>query len=120
MKLMVDFHEDNTAVTITFSSEPIVSVTLDTEQVDELLFNLGKCRSRMAPEVPERLPPDAELICQETTDTRIQKNDRNEVIISIRDLRYGWLHYSLGEEGAQLLASALTDFPPDPDDHIPF
>jgi hypothetical protein len=93
---------DHKSVTVTFPTNPPVSLTLDAAGVEDMLRNLGEFRSEMKPEISAEYPAGRiDAIRDPMWMTRLDPL-QGDSIVHIRDLRYGWLHYVLpaGDAGA--------------------
>jgi hypothetical protein len=100
---------DGRHVTLTMPATPPVRATFDTDTVGMILKNLGEFRGQMTPAIqPERWPggqkadtiPDPAWYVE-------QDAERGDIVLHIRDPRFGWLHYAIPRATAQQLAVLL-------------
>jgi hypothetical protein len=101
--------EDRKTITITFSAEPPISLKLNTEEVDGLLGRLGALRSHMLPEHSYFDPrgKTAKAIVNPRFATETERLNE-DIILHIRDPRYGTLTYMLPRENAASLGRSLV------------
>jgi hypothetical protein len=100
---------DDGTVTLKLPTTPPVALILRTEDIDSLLENLGKFRSLMEPPVPINYVPAATV--QAIPDPAWYSYPEAMVgnsVISVRDPRFGWLHYVLARENAKKLGELLV------------
>jgi hypothetical protein len=108
--------DDLKTVTVTFPTEPPVSLTLDVAAIEEMLKFLGIFRAGLAPEIPMwfALGQTVEAIPDPAWITEADAMLGNS-LLHIRDPRYGWLHYMIPRAEARKLAGYLqmqVDTPP--------
>ena len=100
---------DKKTITVTFPTEPPMSYKLQTSLVDDLLRAVGMLRANM---LPERLYEDLTHTKNESivdprwaTGTELLSGD---IVLNIRDPRYGTLSFLLPREGAGKLGQILV------------
>ncbi len=102
--------DDLKTVTLTFDTEPRVSLKLGVDAVEDILANLGEFRGGMSPEVKRdwaggqkvRAVPDPRWY----TEPDLMRGDS---LLHIRDPRFGWLSYLLPREEARKLGQYLIE-----------
>ncbi len=100
--------DDLKTVTITFPSDPPVQLKLDSEQIDNLLVNLGEFRSHMEPPVSDDWALGQKLGA--LPDPRWAAEPdlmQGDSLLHLRDPRYGWLHYLIPRHEAAKLGDLL-------------
>jgi hypothetical protein len=89
--------------------EPLPAVyCMELPTVESLLAVLGDVRRRMLPQVAETWPVDMRVDC--VRDPRWSLwTDRlaGDVILHVRDARFGWLHYVITRDEARRFATAI-------------
>ncbi len=102
--------DDLKTVTLTFDTEPRVSLKLAVEAVEDILAHLGEFRGAMTPEVKRDWVPGRKV--QAVPDPRWYTEPdlmRGDSLLHIRDPRFGWLSYLLPREEARKLGQYLID-----------
>jgi hypothetical protein len=100
--------DDPQHVTATFPSANPTSITFDVDGVDNILQNLGRFRADMSPEISRGLAegtvvfPVVDPIWQTQMDPKT-----GNIVLSIRDPRYGWLSYAIPRESGRKLGFSL-------------
>jgi hypothetical protein len=111
-----NLEDDRMTVTVTFSTEPPVSVGIDTAEVEDIVLNLGRFRSFMLPETPAEPLTDRMVDAHPDPHWRVEAEIMTgDSLLHIRDPRFGWLHFLLPRESARLLGETLVsqaDAPP--------
>ena len=99
---------DGKALTVTFPTNPPVSLKLSTADVDATLKSLGALRSQMQPEIPDATPDyaDEDVVVDPVWETAPDDAQQN-ALLHLCDPRFGWLHYAIPAEEAQKLAGFL-------------
>ena len=122
--------EDNEAIVIAldagaqwvefaFPSDPPTRMILATAAVDSALAALAMARTGMVPAVPATWKEEQTVKhCYRDPPWSIE-TDRlaGDVVLHLRDERFGWLHYVIGKANALELAAALANIavlPPPP------
>ena len=108
--------DDRKTVTLTFDTEPRVSLKLDVGAVEEILANLGDFRGGMTPEVKRNWVGGQKV--QAVPDPRWYTEPdlmRGDSLLHIRDSRFGWLSYLLPREEARKLGQLLIEQANTPD-----
>jgi hypothetical protein len=100
------FDEDRKWVTLKLSSDPHVSVKLDVTRLAQLQETLGAIREKIVPEVSRTLPQGDKIKSLANPFWVISSGEgAGDLLLHLRDPRYGWLHYLVPKsEGAKLLA----------------
>jgi hypothetical protein len=111
-----NLEDDRMTVTVTFSTEPPVSVEIDTAEVESIVQNLGTFRGFMLPETPAEWPAERSVDAFPDPCWRVEAElMTGDSLLHIRDPRFGWLHFLLPREAARLLGNTLisqADAPP--------
>ncbi len=95
---------------LTFDTEPRVSIRLDVDAVDEALAKLGEFRGAMTPEMKKDWVQGQKV--KAVTDPRWFTEPelmRGDSLLHLRDLRFGWLSYLLPREEARRLGQYLIE-----------
>lgn len=108
--------DEGKCVTVTFPTDPPISLKLDATEVDVLLSNLGDFRALMQPE-HHRISPVGQTVQAIPDPMWYTQPDAmaGNPLLHIRDPRYGWLHYMIPRDEARKLAGFLqtqADAPP--------
>ena len=101
--------DDLQAVTVTFPSDPPVTLKLDTANVDTLLHGLGELRAQMQPPPAPEFATGQQFVAAANPSfvTEVAGLEGNSVI-HLRDPRFGWLHYMIPKEQARKLGVSLA------------
>ncbi|HET9848687.1 MAG TPA: hypothetical protein VFR68_09055 [Candidatus Dormibacteraeota bacterium] len=102
-----ELSDDRRDVIVTFPQEPTAS--LDAGEVDRLLNGLGEIRAAMWPPYPNDYPP-AQTVNALLNPSWVVEGiqDSEDVLVNIRDPRFGWLHYRISREVADQLAAGIS------------
>ena len=98
---------DKRTLTVTFPTKPPVAIENDTAQVEDMIAHLGEYRAAMVPEVPPEFPQGQSVDAIRNPAWMLENESRGDVVIHIRDPRYGWLHYLLPRQEAAKMAGLL-------------
>ena len=103
--------EDRKKVTINLATDPPVSLELETAAVDELLRSLGSLRAHMTPEHgyddPRGKKTEGAIINPRwAVETELMNRD---ILLHIRDPRFGTLSFLLPRDIARQMGQALLD-----------
>ena len=95
-------------VTVTFPTAPGIAIKLRASEVDELLARVGYYRSVMDPDIAADCVPEKDSSAVSNPGWHAEvDNLSDEVRFSLRDPRFGWLHYVLPKGEAEKLAKLL-------------
>ena len=103
-------------VTVTFPTNPPITLRLTTADVETVLTQLGMFRGLMKPPIQAEWQPGQK--CEFLLDPKWMTEPEalsGDTLLHIRDPRYGWLHYAIPRETARVLQTALAvqvDAPP--------
>jgi hypothetical protein len=103
--------EDRMTLTVTFPTSPPVAVELKADGVDDLLRGVGILRASMIPEQPN-VDPRGKQHDNVILDPRwATEHDllNEDVLLHLRDPRYGTLSFLLPRKDAQALGQSLID-----------
>ena len=110
LSVHIDAASGNAVLTLPTGGAKPLDLKMDTQAVESLLTNFGECRRNMRPPVPRDFPPmmvqahsDPSWLAQSQALTGLP-------VLSLRDPRYGWLHYSFQKAQARKLGEALIVF----------
>lgn len=99
---------DGKTVTVTFPTDPPVSLKLDAGRIDKILENLGRFRAEMKPaHAPKISPRQRVAVVRDPnwfTEPEVLQGDS---LLHLRDPRFGWLHYLIPRDKARKLAGFL-------------
>lgn len=86
------------------------AMTLTAQQLDELLPELAKARSKMEPEVSKAFTVDsqARVLHQPAPDAFVKRTAGGEVSLILRHRGYGWLIYTFEPDIAAQLQQAIA------------
>jgi hypothetical protein len=87
-----------------------IDLKLTLSDTERLIVQLGRLRAEMNSMVP--MSPDLENGFTSVTDPRCGVtvvSETGSTVLSVRDLRYGWLHYVLPLSSAAKLSQALVE-----------
>lgn len=100
--------DDHGTATMTFSTDPPVTLHLDAFAMDDLLKNLGQFRGLMKPEHAKQwLPGQRVGAIPDPAWYTEQEIMTGDTLLRLRDPRYGWLHYRIPRDEARKLAHYL-------------
>lgn len=101
-----EYDRDSKIARIWIGSKEIV---LDLAGVDDVIWVLGEIRSLMDPLVKSGVPDNTPLTVVRGSIWQTRKTPlSSDVIVHIRDPRFGWLNYALLPEGAQQVGESLS------------
>jgi hypothetical protein len=107
VKLTVEEHSGNISIVVPTSPEP-TRLMIPVNRADELVADIGRIRQTMEPMVPPAVPPGAKIDVVANANFRIWADEfEGFPMLSVRDPRFGWLHYRLGRDGALQVAKAI-------------
>jgi hypothetical protein len=106
--LHIDLSDDRKTLTITAPTKPVLAIRLPTEQLDDLIKNLGEQRARMRPPVTARTAGGQTARAMLSPAWSVRSEPLlQQPLLQIRDVRFGWLHYSIPIAEARKLSDAL-------------
>ena len=96
------------ARSFTFLTNPLTAIELQAPDVDKMLASIGDYRSVMEPEVAADVSPkeSTSVVMNPKWHTELDR-DSGKIRLTVRDPRFGWLHYELPNGEAQKLADHL-------------
>jgi len=100
--------DDLKTVTVTFPSDPPVSLKLDAAAVDALLHGLGGLRAQMQPQPALDFQPGQQFLAAQDPSFVTEADAMQNSVVHLRDPRFGWLHYMVPREKARKLAVSLA------------
>ena len=102
--------EDQQTVTLTFTLDPPVALRMGASTADSIMRNLGEYRAVMRPQVPTDLPADRRpkpIADPHWTMELVMMT--GDLLLHLRDPRYGWLTYTIPRAEAHKLRGALNE-----------
>ena len=101
--------DDLKTVTVTFPSDPPMTLKLDAAGVDLLLHGLGGLRTLMQPQPAPEFATGQEFVAVPDPSFSTETDGlHGNSVIHLRDPRFGWLHYMIPKEHARKLAVSLA------------
>ena len=99
-------HADRKSVSATFANNPLMSLKVDVDGIDNLHKTLGELRGRMSPEVEKTLGKNETIAAVANPSWVVRPAPtKGDSLLHLRDPRYGWLHYLIPRaEATKLLA----------------
>ncbi|GLS22672.1 hypothetical protein GCM10007874_56920 [Labrys miyagiensis] len=101
--------DDLETVTLTFPTGPVVVLTLNVAQLEDILKNLGDFRARMKPQIPEKYAVGQKMVFAINNPSWFTEPElmQGNSLLHIRDPRFGWLSYHIPSEEALKLSGYL-------------
>lgn len=98
------------SIFVTDGNEGLSGVVLTTEQLDDIILNLGRLRAEMLPPVTKKLEPNP--VFRDVTRETIFHIDREHVVsreffLAVRHPGFGWLAFPMKAEAGVLLSSMI-------------
>lgn len=108
--LVANVSPDKQSVTMTFASNPPVSIRWSTADLEKMLGQLGKLREIMQPEVPNEPFPMGQVVAviRNPTWTAEPTRGESDSLLHLRHPSYGWLHFFLPNSEARKLGDELV------------
>lgn len=102
-----ELSDDRRDVIVTFPKEPTAS--LEAGEVDQLLNGIGEIRAAMWPPYPNHYA-SGQMVNALVNPFWVVEGiqDSEDVLVNIRDPRFGWLHYRISREVADQLAAGIS------------
>jgi len=95
---------------------PNATFDLEVEGIKDLIALLGATRSAMLPEEPAGFVPPKSLHAIPEPGLTVERERLNgDVLLHLRDPRFGWLHYCLSRQLAERLGTHLLNLAQQPD-----
>jgi hypothetical protein len=115
----LELSEDRETLTITITRDPVVGLSLDAHATDFIIHEIGKARAAMEPphslDDPRGKPVEAILAPRWAVESDRLTPD---LILHIRDPRFGILAFAIPRDQARTLAETLNSLLAAPD-HTP-
>jgi hypothetical protein len=106
----IDIREDRKALTITFDQakpNPVVAKHT-TEEVENLLNEVGLARSALLPQIPEAWDVTATVKAERDPRWFLGSDQlAGDALLHLRDRHFGWRHYVFTKSEARKLGEAL-------------
>ena len=96
-----------TEVLITFPERPPAAVRLGVASVESFLEHLGRVRMDLDPPVPEKYQAGMCVAHLDTVIVVSAETITGDVILNVRDRRYGWLRYLISRDRAREIGAAI-------------
>ncbi len=104
---VVAFDEDRGGVLLHYPEPLPQLLRRTTKSVEQEIAGLGDLRANLVPAVPETWPGGV-CTCLRNPAYSVEMSALDEVMIHVRDERFGWLHYVMSREQATQFAEMIV------------
>lgn len=108
-KTELSLNPERDALTVKYHGPQPYALTMTTGAVEEVIANYGAARTAMLPPVAEAWTPSTTVEATRDPAWLIETDAfAGDVLVHVRDVRFGWLHYIFTKDRARALGAALV------------